>query len=78
MKITSCFVFTTLRIQRWDNPYGNPERFQKDGGSSNTKSGKAVLVTLRLPKMLNGTWGLFEWNIGYGGLEVKAIIKNLF
>ena len=59
----------TIGLQKIENPY---HRYKDVKNSDFTSSFKndVILIKMSLPKLLNETWAMFEWNIGYGGLEV--------
>ena len=53
------------------SPYGQKDKSYKDN-SAKSPLGDKVLVSMKLPKMFNETWGVYEWNIGYAGLQVRV------
>ena len=52
------------------SPYGQKDQTYEDN-SAKSQLGDKISVSMQLPKMFNETWGVYEWNIGYGGLQVR-------
>ena len=60
-----------IDLQRIPNHYAS-YKDKKNGDCTSMPKCEPVLVTMSLPKLFNETWAMFEWNIGYGGLEVET------